>query len=158
MDETEGRNAAKLEILKHYLDQHGALSAALVSFFQSALRTAFLLNGGAIVAVLSAYGARGGTLPLGSVKGALICWIVGLFAAAMSGGVIAWGQREFQVIAGDAFRQQANDLFGLALGKADGTECHALLGRVLRSAFFVLWFLSIAFFGAGAAFAIQGMS
>ena len=160
-DDSDGQRAAKLEILKHHLTQHGALSAALVSFFQSALRTTLLLNGGAIVATLSVYGAKGHDIASSGgmfyIKGGLTCWVTGLVAAALSGGVIAWGQREFQVVAGDDFRRQAREFFGISLGNGEATACHALIGRLLRRLFIALWFVSVASFGGGAVFTIQAM-
>ena len=99
MTDDEARQQAKLELFKNSLNHHETLSGAVVLLIQTVLRVSFLLNGGAIIAALSVYsakGSEGSPLPDWSVGIASICWIVGLVTGAVSAGSITRAQREFQ--------------------------------------------------------------
>jgi hypothetical protein len=110
--EGETRRMAQLEWFKNTLAHHENLSAAVVLFGQSLLRGSIILNGGAIIAVLSLYGALE---KKPAVQGPLIMWAIALGLCAAAGYCAAKSQREFQVAAGHNFRRLAKQFFSLEL-------------------------------------------
>ena len=155
MNDDEARIMAKLELFKNSLDHYSNLSTAFVSFIQSMLRVSLLLNGGAIIAALSVYGARGGEAPVW----ALIFWAVGLVLSTSAGFCIAKAQREFQVSAGHRFRQQGSDFFELEFPDQSTVAGGSVEpGNCWRDRFWRFWMSSIFAFVAGAASAISTLA
>ena len=78
MTEHPHRHDGDLEYFKSALEHHRTLAAAFVTLGQGALRTPFLLNGGAIIAVISIYTAKDGKVGLSTaILGfAAICWML----------------------------------------------------------------------------------
>lgn len=161
MTEEEARRSAALELFKNGLAHHETLASALVAFGQSALKVSYLLNGGAVVAALSVYGAKAGEaapLPKWMLGTSVACWLVGLFFSAQSTGLITQAQREFQALSGNTFRQQGRQYFQLPIPlEEDSTEPHLENGRGLRNRAIDAWKCSIGLFGAGAAVALLGL-
>jgi hypothetical protein len=155
MDDEEARRTAQIEWFKNALEHHENLSAAVVTFGQSLLRGALTLNGGAIVAVLTLYGAL---KEKPNVAGPLIMWALGLGWCAAAGYFAAKSQREFQVSAGHHSRRMAKQFFELQVPfqpvvpvDADDAKDRGLLYREI---FWALWVLLIAFFVLGAFLAV----
>ena len=151
---------AKLELFKNDLQHHETLSAALVSLTQGVLRVSFLLNGGAIIAALSVYSAKGdgSALPEWALGVASLCWIVGLLASAIAAGRTTRAQREFQVQAGNQSRQRGRDFFDLPIpSDEDSTEPVIERGYEFRDQSIRAWRVSIGAFIAGSVIAIGGL-
>lgn len=145
---------AQVELFKNSLSHHSALSAALVAFIQTALRVSFLLNGGAIIAALSVYGARGGEIATWSLG----LWVVGLVMNALAVFCVAKGQREFQVSASYTYRQHGRDFFGLDLPEEPGgTTSSGERGNCWRDRSWRFWGASIGAFVFGAIVAISSL-
>ena len=161
MTDDEARQQAKLELFKNSLNHHETLTGAVVSLIQTTLRVSFLLNGGAIIAALSVYSAKGGNgsaLPDWSLGVASLCWIVGLISSAVAAGSTTRAQREFQVVAGNAFRRQARELFDLEMPAEErSTEDALRCGHSFRALSRRNWGVSIGMFVLGAAIAVIGL-
>jgi hypothetical protein len=156
MNDEEFRMAAQIEVFKNSLDHHSNLSTALIGFVQSMLRVALLLNGGAVIAALSVYGAKTTVTP---PVWALGFWVAGLVLSAIAGFSAARSQREFQVVASHNFRQQGRDFFKLDFPDQSGAvQASAMQGYSWRNWFWRLWIGSIAAFAAGATAALYAMS
>ena len=157
MDEEEFQHNGKLEYFKHRASHHTSLSASLVSFMQSAIRIAFILNGGATIAALSVYGALNGKIPPGAgthYSAAIGSWAVGLICATGAVFLMGLAQREFQAQVGAEVNARARGWFGVDV-EITGTR-HAALGQALRIAAVVVWVGSIGAFGWGASEALPG--
>jgi hypothetical protein len=147
-DDDPNRKAA-FEYLKIKLHHGETLSGALSALIQTSIRVSFLLNGAAIVAVLSVYGAKGGTaFPNSALGAALLVWIFGLLATAAATGSYTWAQRQFQVESREDANNWAKKYFGLDL-PSEGTSA-GLSGYCLRIFAIVSWLLSVFLFCAGA--------
>ncbi len=148
---------ALLELFKSELGHHGRLSDALISLAQNTLRVSFLLNGGALIAALSVYSAKGASsaLPMWSFGVAAICWTVGLVASAIAVERARRSQREFQVQASNQFRQTGRELLNLPLLKEeDSVEPVIQRGYEFLDQSMCAWRVSIAAFVVGAGVAI----
>jgi hypothetical protein len=141
---------AVLELFKNDLQHHETLSTALSSLIQTTLRVSFLLNGAAIVAALSVYGAKGADkgFPIIAFGIAVLIWVAGLLASAIATGIYTWAQREFQVAAATQYRQRAKEHFGLSLEGGDADA--ARRGFIYRERAVRFWWASLAAFGVGA--------
>lgn len=145
---------AQIELFKNSLSHHSALSTAFVSFIQSALRVSFLLNGGAVIASLSVYGALGDKAPIWPLG----FWALGLVLSALAGFCIAKAQREFQVSAGYTYREYGRELFGLDLPEEPvGDAPSGDQGNRWRDRFWRCWVGSIGAFVLGAIAAISSL-
>ena len=156
----DAHQLAKLELFKSELQHHETLSAALVSLAQATLRVSFLLNGGAVIAALSVYSAKGAgsALPVWAFGGAMLCWVAGLLASAVAVGRTTRAQREFQVRAGDKFRQRAREFFDLPIPTdEDSKESNVERGCEYRNQSILAWRVSIGAFIAGSTVAIVGL-
>ena len=161
MTDDEARQQATLELFKNSLNHHEMLSGAVVSLIQTTLRVPLLLNGGAIIAALSVYSAKvgdGTTLPDWSLGVASLCWIVGLVSGAVAAGSTTRAHREFQVVAGNTYNQQARDWYDLEIpagGKS--TEDALRCGFSFRDLSIRNWRVSIGMFILGAIIAVIGL-
>lgn len=156
----DAHQLAKIELFKSELQHHETLSTAVVSLAHAVLRVSFLLNGGAVIAALSVYTAKGdgSALPVWAFGGAMLCWIAGLLASAVAVGRAATAQREFQVQAGNHFRQRGRDFFDLPIpSDEDSTEPVIERGYEYRKQSMWAWRVSIGAFMAGSAVAIIGL-
>ena len=160
MTDDEARQQAKLELFKNSLNHYEMLTGAVVSLIQTVLRVSFLLNGGAIIAALSVYivkGSAGTALPDWSLGAASLCWIVGLLSGAISAGSTTRAQREFQVVAGITYQQQAREWYGLEIGTEKSTEDAEKCGYCFRDISKYAWRVSIGAFVLGAFIAVIGL-
>ena len=151
MTEDEFRHNGALEYFKSSLAHHTALSGALVSFIQTAIRIAFLLNGGAIVAALTVYGAKAGGLSASKISLfgiAIGWWITGLLFATFAVLLIGWAQRQFQAAAGREIKLQAQKCFGVDVDP--GKTPKVGLGQTLRGFAIVSCLFSLVAFAWGA--------
>lgn len=149
MSEDDKARQAALELFKSDLEHHKTLSSALSSLIQSALRISFLLNGAAIVAALSVYGAKGAeAVPKPAFGLALLAWVAGLVASAVATATYTAAQRQFQIAAWDQVRERANKHFDISLPGEKGEA--AANGRCLRKISIIVWWASLVAFIAGA--------
>ena len=149
-DNDANEKAAALEILKIKLQHQETLSEALSALIQTSLRVSFLLNGAAIIAALSVYGAKGATslaFQNAAMGGALLAWVIGLVATAIAAGFYTAAQRQFQVAAGEAANEWANRHFHLDLSQKTTASS---IGDWFRAFAIGAWLASIAAFCAGA--------
>ena len=166
MTDDEACQQAKLELFKNSLNHHEMLTEALVSLIQTGLRISFLLNGGAIIAVLSVYGAKGGdgmALPGWSIGMASLCWIVGLISGAVSAGSTTRAQHEFQKLAGNLYKYYAQELFSFKVPSKDkpdlekGMDDALKCGLSFRKLSMRNWRVSIGVFILGAFISVIGL-
>ena len=156
----DAHQLAKLELFKNELQHHEALSATLVSLAQAALRVSFLLNGGAVIAALSVYSAKGNgsALPVWAFGAATLCWVAGLIASAVAVGKSTLAQREFQARAGYTFRKRGREFFDLPIPPGeDSKEPNIKQGYNYRDQSIFAWQFSIGAFIAGSVLAIVGL-
>ena len=160
MAEHDIADLAKLEYFKNELQHHETLSTAVVSLAQAVLRVSFLLNGGAVIAALSVYSAKidGTVMPAWALASSSLCWIVGLVASAIATGRTTRAQREFQVNAGNKFRQTGRDYFNLPIpANDDNAEPDIEQGKRFRAESISWWRASIVAFILGSAVAVIGL-
>ena len=106
------------------------------------------MNGGAIIAALSVYGALKGEVPKTLFSTAIGWWIVGLVCAAIAVLLISLAEREFQATLGAAISREATVRFDVDLDEPRRRS--ARVGNWLRYASIVAWLLSIGIFSWGA--------
>jgi hypothetical protein len=163
MPEDDPATKAALELFKNDLQHHETLSGALSALIQSTLRVAFLLNGAAIVAALTAYGAKvakaaGQTealaFPERALGIALLIWVFGLTMSAIASATYTTAQRRFQIAAWDQVRERAKDHFSIVLNGEKGDA--AVFGSCYRKLATIAWWLSLVAFVVGASTAVVG--
>ena len=128
----------------------------MVAFIQTAIRIAFLLNGGAIVAALTVYGAVKGdvtAMQIALYSQAIGWWVTGLVYATAAVFLIGLAQRQFQASAGRDIRTQAR-AFGIDV--EPGRRPSVGLGQTSRVLAIICWVLSMSTFAWGAYDAIPG--
>jgi hypothetical protein len=125
-------------------DPSGAQSALI----QTCLRVSFLLNGAAIVAVLSLYGAKVNAFSnsKAALGIALLLWALGgLVATTVATSLYTCAQRYYQVAAREKAEKWAKNF------RLDSQETSATkMGDCLRLIAIVFWWISISAFCIGA--------
>ena len=124
---------------------------------QSAIRIAFILNGGAIIAALSVYGALNDNLPTEAgpyYSDAISRWVIGLVCATVAVFFIGYAQRQFQAQAGANVNALAKNWFDVEVSITEVRG--AKLGQFLRILAIIVWACSIVAFVLGAIEAIPG--
>jgi hypothetical protein len=101
---------AEIEWFKNGLQHHESLTNALAGFEQTLLRGALLLNGGAIVALLSVYSALNNKP---AVQGPPAVWALGLGLCALAAWFAFLSQWKFQIAASRHYQRLAEHFFAL---------------------------------------------
>lgn len=148
MDDKEVRQMAQIEWFKNRLQHHETLTNAVIAFEHALLRGSIVLNGGAMIAMLTLYGAVVSARPV--VYWPLIAWTVGLGLCAVAAVLAALSQWQFQILAGRGSSGLAKQFFDLEMpGESVSYVSNKCAGQALRVSALILWFSSVVAFVVG---------